>query len=102
MTRTYINEDGYECFWDSGIPVHRRAAENKLGRPLRPGEVVHHRDRNKLNNSWDNLWVFPNQEAHYEAHLDDAEDYGWGYSFNGRAQSHDDDDFEEEDDDLPY
>lgn len=36
---------------------HRLAAESILGRRLRPGEVVHHLDGNKANNSHDNLEV---------------------------------------------
>jgi hypothetical protein len=97
MSNTYINENGYRCFKDSGIPVHRWVAEKKLGRRLRPGEVVHHKDRNKLNNSPDNLYVFPNQWEHYKAHLRDADKYGCEYSFKGRAGyfEDDDDDFDD-------
>lgn len=35
-----------------------------LGRPLRRGEVVHHRDGNKLNNDPMNLEVLPSQTEH--------------------------------------
>lgn len=35
-------------------------AEAKLGRSLKDGEIVHHRDKNKMNNSPDNLIVFIN------------------------------------------
>ena len=43
---------------------HRVAAEAMLGRPLRPGEVVHHRDGDKLNNDPMNLEVLPSQAEH--------------------------------------
>jgi hypothetical protein len=43
---------------------HQAVAEWKLGRPLRPDEVVHHDDGNKKNNHPDNIWVFSSQRAH--------------------------------------
>lgn len=63
--------------------VARWSAGNKLGRPLREGEVVHHKDRNKKNNDPGNLWVFKNQAAHDRAHKQDARKYGKGYSYKG-------------------
>lgn len=47
-----------------GRHEHRAAAEAMLGRPLRPGEVVHHRDGDKLNNDPMNLEVLPSQAEH--------------------------------------
>ena len=47
-----------------GRHEHRVAAEAMLGRPLRPGEVVHHRDGDKLNNDPMNLEVLPSQAEH--------------------------------------
>ena len=43
---------------------HRAVAEWKLGRPLEPGEVVHHDDGDKSNNHPENVWVFSCQRAH--------------------------------------
>ena len=47
---TYIDKDGYKRSSDSGKKVHRHVAEMKLGRKLRPGEVVHHINRDKTDN----------------------------------------------------
>lgn len=47
-----------------GRHEHRAAAEAMLGRPLRPGEIVHHRDGDKLNNDPMNLEVLPSQAEH--------------------------------------
>lgn len=48
----------------NGVAVHRTIAAEKLGRPLKPGEVVHHIDGNKQNNHPDNLIVLPSQSEH--------------------------------------
>lgn len=48
---------------------HRLVMEQMLGRKLRPEEVVHHKDRNRSNNSPDNLQLLPNQAAHIKLHL---------------------------------
>jgi HNH endonuclease len=82
--QTYVDRKGYERFADSGTLVSRWVAERKLGRKLYNGEVVHHKDRNKLNNSRENLWVFRNQYEHSKAHRYDAEMYGYGYSYGSR------------------
>lgn len=51
-----------------GRHEHRRVAEQKLGRPLRPGEVVHHIDGDKHNNDPSNLMIFSSQADHARWH----------------------------------
>jgi len=76
MAKTYIDEHGYLRFTDSNKAIHRYVAEKKLGRRLRLGEVVHHRDRNKLNNDPGNLKVCSSQLEHEIIHKFDALVYG--------------------------
>lgn len=47
---------------------HRIIAELKYGRMLEPGEQVHHKDENKLNNSPDNLEITKNMSTHRFLH----------------------------------
>lgn len=48
------------------VPVHVLVAEEKLSRPLEKGEIVHHKDFDKLNNSVTNL-LFPlSRTAHQQ------------------------------------
>lgn len=51
-----------------GKHTHRRVAELMLGRELKHGEVVHHIDGNKRNNSPGNLMVFSSQAEHAAWH----------------------------------
>lgn len=43
-------------------PLHRVVAENKIGRLLEDGEVVHHVDNNRQNNDTSNLEVMDHDE----------------------------------------
>jgi len=83
---TYIDNNGYARFLDSNKPVHRSVAELKIGRNLKKGEVVHHKNRNKQDNSFDNLQVFSSQGAHWKAHKIDAKKHGWKYSLAGKKR----------------
>ncbi|MDR1696798.1 MAG: HNH endonuclease [Rickettsiales bacterium] len=85
--KTYTDSNGYRTYKDTGTLVHRHMAEIKLGRPLKPGEVVHHIDRNKQNNATNNLHVFANQKAHDTAHKIDANRFGASYSYTGKKKS---------------
>ena len=52
----------------NGRHTHRVVAEQELGRSLVPGEVVHHKDGDILNNAPDNLEVLPSQAEHTRRH----------------------------------
>jgi hypothetical protein len=52
---------------------HRVVAEQMLGRPLRPGEVVHHIDGSRHNNDPSNLQVMT-QAEHARLHRMEAEE----------------------------
>lgn len=65
---------GYICFTASRAngaharkALHTLIAEWRLGRRLLPGEVVHHRDENKMNNHPDNIIVM-NRSEHNKHH----------------------------------
>jgi HNH endonuclease len=82
-SNTYLDSNGYWRYKDSGKFVHRAAGELKLRRKLKPGEVVHHIDRDKTNNSFRNLYVFRNQEEHNLIHEKDARRFGRKASYLG-------------------
>jgi HNH endonuclease len=60
----------YLKFWHQGKAhrVHRSVLEDKIGRKLKPGEVVHHRNEDKLDNRPENLEALPSQSVHMILH----------------------------------
>jgi len=54
----------------NGRHEHRIVAEKILGRPLKKGEIVHHKDNNKFNNDPLNLMVM-SQSEHIKIHKHD-------------------------------
>ena len=60
-TSKHANRDGY-------MYEHTYVAEQMLGRELKDSEVVHHRDKNRDNNSPDNLIVFNSKSDHTSFH----------------------------------
>jgi len=74
-----ITSHGYVAVWvgsdhhlaiigDGYAYEHRLVAEEKLGRRLRKGEIVHHVDGDKTNNDPENLAVLPGTSHHKLAH----------------------------------
>lgn len=51
------------------VAEHRLVMEEVLGRYLQPGEVVHHLDKDRENNSPENLIIFPSNAAHLKHEL---------------------------------
>jgi hypothetical protein len=62
--------DGRIKVWDDGRLrwCHHVVIEAKLGRSLRPGEVVDHIDGDPTNNSPENLRIFSSHSEHMAAH----------------------------------
>lgn len=60
----YIDKDGYivVVFPSGAFHLHKSVAQQKLGRYLLPGEIVHHVDGNKLNNESDNIEITTRSE----------------------------------------
>ena len=72
LDRSTMNSDGrsYKRKRINGIntDVHRHVMEQKLGRKLRPGELVHHVDEDMWNNAPDNLEL-TDRSTHSRHHM---------------------------------
>lgn len=72
-----VASNGYVLLKRHGHPMadsrgyvyeHRLVAEQMLGRPLRPAEVVHHLNHIKTDNRPENLQVLPSRAHHHVEH----------------------------------
>ena len=61
---------GYRYIYVDGVKVgeHIVVMEKKLGRKLRRGEIVHHRNETKTDNDPDNLVLYASQSQHIKHH----------------------------------
>jgi hypothetical protein len=68
---TKTRPDGYVRDSKTDKYTHRLIMEESLGRPLEPGEQVHHIDGNPSNNTLENLRLFNSNNEHrkYEVQL---------------------------------
>jgi hypothetical protein len=64
-----IDSQGYKLQWVDGRQVreHRLVAEKMLARKLLKGEVVHHKNHDRLDNRPANLEILKSQSAHMKA-----------------------------------
>lgn len=58
----------YKASKSGMVEIHYIVAEENLGRPLKKGEEVHHKDENKLNFESSNLIVFDSKASHSAYH----------------------------------
>lgn len=75
---TYISGNGYVYIKDHSHPdgrktkgyvlLHRVIAECMLGRRLRSGEVVHHKNGNTQDNRPENLRIYQSHKEHFDTH----------------------------------
>lgn len=65
----YINGEYLQTFENGKrVWIHKKEAENKIGRKLKKTENVHHVDGDKLNNKHENLYVCKDRSEHSKIH----------------------------------
>jgi len=62
-SRTHPNRDS-----ENMVREHRLIMEKHIGRNLKKTEVVHHENRNRLDNRIENLRLFKNHSEHLKYH----------------------------------
>lgn len=69
-TREPFIQSGYRQRYENGkrIWIHRENAEKKIGRKLKISEPVHHVNGDKLDNSFENLYVCRDRSEHGNVH----------------------------------
>ena len=72
-----MTTQGYLQFTVPKQLVHRVVAERKIGRKIRPGEHVHHKNENKLDNRPSNLEVLSAAD-HRRRHINLEDASRWG------------------------
>lgn len=80
-----LTKDGYLEIYSPNHPnknycnyvlEHRLVMEKKIKRYLTKEEIVHHKDRNKLNNKENNLSLVKNQSEHNQHHIKNRDELG--------------------------
>lgn len=64
MYKAVYKPDHHRADVTGMVAEHVLVAEEELGRPLKKGEIVHHKDFNKFNNSPDNLLFTITRQEH--------------------------------------
>ena len=73
----HVDPQGYRRLYEGDgryAREHRKVIEEQLGRELTPDEVVHHKNRDKTDNTPENLEVV-SREVHAERHEADEEEW---------------------------
>jgi hypothetical protein len=87
----YVNGIGYvkicvpwhpDANADGWMYEHRFVMEKKIGRRLKPEEVVHHDDGDRANNHPENLTLFANEDVHKKWHVENDVNGAYALSEN--------------------
>jgi len=85
MADTYTDKNGYKRWTDSNRLVHRTIAYEHIYQPNAykfwrnfSGYVIHHKDKNKLNNNVENLSILTKRQ-HRKLHGLPQPSFNWGW-----------------------